>query len=286
MKTYKLMLYAAVCSVLIFSACSRYGNDLSYVEYGKINVQLTDAPFPYDYVSEANITIFKIDARLESDSNDAEEESNFITLFEGELSVNFLELTNGKTLPLEEAEVPVGSYNMVRVYVSEGNVLLTDGQVINLKVPSGEQTGIKILIKPALEVVTNLSSDLLLDFDISRSFIPLGNTNSVDGVTGFNFKPVIRASNLSYAGTLSGSVITTVEEETTAIEGAQINVFSKGELVTTTFTDAFGNYTVLGLDEGDYDIMIEAMGYTSETIENVTIVAANEIDLDFELVAN
>lgn len=280
------MLYAAVCSVLIFSACSRYGNELSYVEYGKINVQLTDAPFPYDYVSEANVTIFKIDARLGSETSDADEESNFITLFEGELNVNFLELTNGKILPLEEAEVPVGSYNMVRVYVSGGSVLLTDGQVFNLDIPSGEQTGIKILIKPSIEVVTNLSSDLLLDFDISRSFIPLGNTNSIDGITGFNFKPVIRASNLSYAGTLSGSVITTIEAVATPIEGAQINVFSGGDLVTTTFTDASGNYTVLGLDQGDYNIMTEAMGYNSETIENVTIVAGNEIDLDFELVAN
>ncbi len=230
-------------SIIVFSflfiGCS---NNETASDYGRLKVQLTDAPFPHDLVSEANVTIFKVDARYKgnmdldtqaNDSTDVTVETDkgkpFIVLMENEVQVNLLELTNGVTKTLVDIDVPVGSYDLIRVYVKGINVVLTDGTTFNLDVPSGSQSGIKVFIKPELMVNGGLSSDLLLDFDVSKSFVQKSG--------GFNFKPVIKASNLSTAGTLMGT-ITAVEQDTiVGVEGAQVAVFIADTLNTTTFSE-------------------------------------------------
>ena len=59
-----------ILALLFFSACSEDLNTDS--KTGRLTVQLTDAPFPYDLISEANVTIFKIDARYKGDSMEEE----------------------------------------------------------------------------------------------------------------------------------------------------------------------------------------------------------------------
>ena len=285
MKTYKIALCALTTFVVTLTACTKYGNELSYVDYGTISVELTDAPFPYDFVSEANVTIFKIDARLKG-GEETEDESNFITLYEGDMTVNLLELTNGITASMGETEVPVGTYDLVRVYVNNGAVLLSDGVSYDLKVPSGEKTGIKVFVTPGIEVVSNLTSDLLLDFDVHKSFEPKGNINAVTEIIGFNFTPVIRAANMSTAGSLSGMVTSTINDISTPIEGVTVSVLSGETIVATTFTDATGGYKFLGLDAATYTVNAEAMNYITTSAEDVTVVAANETSLNFSMLAD
>lgn len=287
MKTYYYVLFALFSGILLFIGCSDYGNELQYVKYGKISVKLTDAPFPYDFIDEANVTIYKIETRVKNldESKGDQDDSNFEVLYEGEQKVNLLTLTNGVTMAMGEAEVPVGSYDLVRVYIKEGSVVLKDGTTFDLKVPSGEQTGIKVFVNPAIEVFSSLSSDLLLDIDVSKSFIAKGNIESMGGITGFNFKPVIRASNMSTAGSLAGRVTTLVEEVETGIDGVQISVWDGEEHITSTSTDESGNYMVLGLEEGTYTIQAEAMDYTTNIKEDVAIHAANKTTVDFEMIA-
>ena len=197
MKSSKFVLCTmAICALLLFGcAQSPYGNRLQYVESGKIAITLTDAPFPHSLVSKANVTVFRIDARLKMETESPENESNspFQVLYEGDTKVNLLELTNGITKSMGETEVPGGSYDLVRVYVKDANIELTDGRIFDLKVPGGEQTGIKVFIKPNLIVSGGLTSELLLDFDVSQSFIAKGGTNEVSDITGFNFKPVMKS---------------------------------------------------------------------------------------------
>ena len=185
----KNLFIAFFASLFFFMGCSDENDNQN--DMGKLTVQLTDAPFPHDLVAEANVTIFKVDARNkgsekemegesdsdnemedESDSSDEENDNSpFVTLMEGEIEVNLLELINGNTETLVNTFVPVGTYDLVRVYVKGVSIVLTDGTIYDLKVPSGEQTGIKVFIKPGLTVTGGISSDLLLDFDVSRSFV-------------------------------------------------------------------------------------------------------------------
>ncbi len=279
-----MVLYAAVA---LFFSCS--DNNDSTSGTGRLSVVLTDAPFPSDLVAEANVTIFKLDARLKGEAKEMEgqtkDESTFVVLMENEIQVNLLDLTNGITEQLVNTDVPVGTYDLIRVYVKGINVVLTDGTTYDLQVPSGSQSGIKVFIKPGLVVNGGLSSDLLLDFDVSRSFVPKGNRHDFGGITGFNFKPVIKASNMTTAGTLTG-VVTTLQEETlVGLEGVQVSVFAADTLNTTAFTDATGEYAIMGLTSGSYDVEVELEGFESQSVEDINISAGNKTIQDFELTA-
>lgn len=275
-----------MAAVAMFIGCSE-DDDKASADMGTMTVQLTDHPFPHNHVAEANVTIFKIDARNKEQEPNTEGETAdapFIVLMEEEVEVNLLELTNGLTETLVDTEVPVGNYDLVRVYVKDVNIVLTDGTTYDLTVPSGEQTGIKVFIKPGLTVAGNLSADLLLDFDVSSSFAVQGNSHNLEEITGFIFKPVIKASNLSTAGSLAGMVTTMEEETAVGVEGALVSVFAADTLNTTAFTDATGAYTILGLVAGSYDVSVDLHGYDPQTAEEVEIVAANKTTQDFELV--
>lgn len=293
---FRLITIALFFVFTVFISCT--DNDDKNRDYGRLSVNLTDAPFPHDLVAEANVTIFKIEARYKGDvdiisvvednsdsSMITEEKSSFVVLMEDEMEVNLLDLTNGVTKNLVDLDVPVGIYDLVRVYVKGVNVVLTDGSTFDLKVPSGEQTGIKIFIKPGLVVEGGLSADLLLDFDVSKSFVAKGGGSNFENITGFNFKPVIKACNMSTAGTLSGKVTTLQEEVAVGLKGAQVAVFAADTLNTTTFTDADGKYMVMGLMAGSYDVEVELSTYQKQSVADIEIVAGNTTSQDFVLVA-
>jgi hypothetical protein len=260
---------------------------------GRLTVQLTDAPFPHKLVAEANVTIFKIDARMKSDglvapmdgvANAEADGGPFIVLMEEERPVNLLQLTNGLTETLVDIEVPVGTFDLIRVYVKGVGIVMVDGTTFDFNVPSGEQTGIKVFITPELVVNGGLTSDLLLDFDVSQSFVAKGNPNDLMGITGFNFKPVIKASNMSIAGTLTGRVTTLEGDVAVGLAGALISVDS-GDNLKTAEADGDGNYTVLGLDAGPHTVVVQMDGYKTSLPTDIEIVAANQTVQDFALEA-
>jgi len=235
---------------------------------GRLSLLLTDAPFPSDLIAEANVTINKIEIRKSDDS----EGYPFIVLTEEEMSFNLLDLTNEVTASLVDTEVPVGSYDLIRMYVSDASVVLSDESVYDIKVPSGVQTGIKIFLNPDIEVVGGLSAELVLDFDVSRSFVLKGNHASPAGIKGFNFKPVIKASNMSTSGRLIGTVTDNLEA---VVDGAMVSVFAADTLNTSTITDANGGYAVLGMEPGTYSVTYEYSDYQPLTIEGIEIETAN-----------
>ncbi len=237
---------------------------------GKLKIQLTDAPFPSDLVAEANVTISKIEIRKASQSEDAGRP--FVTLSEEEMSFNLLDLTNGVTASLVDLEIEAGSYDLVRLYVSEASVKLNDGTEFDLFVPSGAQTGIKIFIDPSIVVAGGLTSELLLDFNVAKSFVAQGDISSSEGISGFIFTPVIKASNLSTAGRLTGVV---ADADNIAIDGVQVSLIDADTVYTSTFTDENGEYTILGVDAGTYDLELAKEGFETTIIEDVSIVAAN-----------
>jgi hypothetical protein len=157
-------------------------------------------------------------------------------------------------------------------------------------VPGGQQTGIKIFISPGLIVQGGLTSELLLDFDLSNSFLMQGNMESPAGIKGFHFKPVIRAVNISTAGMLQGTVTEVTQSGTVAVGGVSIDVMKDGEVVTSALTDADatnvipdGFYAISGLSSGTYTVVAKMSGYKTSTTENVEIVAGNKTIKDLVL---
>jgi hypothetical protein len=166
------------------------------------------------------------------------------------------------------------------MYVDSAGLTLTNGDSYDVKVPSGQQTGIKIFVEPSIKVQGGLTSNLLLDFDLSQSFILKGNMNTPAGVKGFNFKPVIRAVNQTTAGQISGMVSDTSEA---SIAEAAVWI-EQDTVVTTTYSDSTGGYAILGVEEGTYDLFAARDGYDTTMVEGLEVTAGNETIQDIELV--
>ncbi|MBI4577455.1 MAG: DUF4382 domain-containing protein, partial [Planctomycetes bacterium] len=138
---------------------------------GRLVLHITDAPALFDQILEANVTVTRISARRRETPADP---GGFVTLGEETRRFNLLELRAGLTATLVDTAVPTGSYDEVRLVISEAAVLLRDGRHFPLKTPSADAAGIKLKVDPAIEIQVGIAAELLLDFDVSRSFVFLG----------------------------------------------------------------------------------------------------------------
>jgi len=281
-KTRLSLLLAAVVAVFAVASCEdNMNDDLSPgADTGKLTVTMTDAPLNIDLVEEANVTISKIEARqVIEDEAEADTTNPFITLYHQTETYNLLELRNGVTETLVDMEIPAGDYDLIRLYVNEASLTLTNGQTYDVKVPSGDKTGIKVFIDPEIQVEGGLTSELLLDFDVSKSFVMKGNLNTPAGVNGFNFKPVIRAVNQTTAGRISGMVTDTSE----AVINEAAVWLKKDSVITTTYSDTTGSYAILGVKEGSYDVYAAKEGYDTLKVSGVEVTAGNKTTQNLEL---
>ncbi len=253
----------------LWLACDN-GGDPTPVR-GTLSIEMSDDPFPTDLVETANVTISKIEIRGED---------SLLTLTEVPQSANLLELRNGVTASLVNLEIPVGSYDLVRLIITDASVVMKDGTTHTLKIPSAAQTGLKVFIDPPIQVEGDLTSELLLDFDVSKSFVVQGNIDTPAGIKGFIFKPVIRAQNLSTAGRLTGTIRDTAP---LFMGNAQVWV-EQDSVVSFTFSDTTtGDYGILGLPAGFYTLKATKQGYDTVSVANTQITAANETIQDLVL---
>ena len=259
--------------VLTFVSCSKTTDNGN----GRLVVKITDAPFPIDIVESAAVTITKIEIRKAGDG--ICDSIPFLVLWEGSETFNLLDLRNGVVENLLDLEIPAGEYNLIRLYVEEASLKVKDGDSFSLKVPSGHQTGIKIFIRPGLFVDGGLTSELLLDFDLSRSFVMRGNMNSPAGIKGFIFKPVIRAVNNSTAGRLEGKV---TDKTNAKIKEASI-IVKQDTVVASAIADTMGYYAIIGLPSGTYSVHAWKENFDTVKVDGVNIVAGNRTILNFVL---
>jgi Domain of unknown function (DUF4382) len=92
-----------------------------------------------DQVAQINVTISKVTAHSAS--------QGWVELFNGTpITIDLLDLKNSTT-SLGFKNLPAGKITQIRLYTTEGatqNVVLKSGSTVDLKVPSGLQSGIKV----------------------------------------------------------------------------------------------------------------------------------------------
>ncbi|MFO7575507.1 MAG: DUF4382 domain-containing protein [Bacteroidales bacterium] len=269
-----LLLVMAAALVALTPSCQKADDNSGT---GRLVVKVTDAPFPMDIIESATITISKVELKKVCDEES--EENPFIVLTEDTATFDLFELRNGVVDELLDMEIPVGEYEMIRLYVSEAGLKLKDGPEYNVKVPSGHQTGIKIIIKPALVVADGLTEELLLDFDLSRSFVLMGNPFTPAGIRGFIFKPVIRVVNNTTAGRVEGVV---TDKSENMLKDAAVWL-KQDTVITSSYTDSLGKYAIIGVPEGTYSLFSTKSGYDTVSFEGVKIYAGNRTVKNFEL---
>jgi hypothetical protein len=249
----------AALAIVFAAACGDSTPTLS--SGGRVNVLLTDAPFPFSQVKSVDIFITKIQAKAEDVDSAAvasDDSAGWKTLASPGSSFNLLTLRNGTTANLGGANLPVGTYRSFRLVIDtdQSSVTLNDNTKPNIKWPSAGKNGIKLILDKPFEV-TDSTTNLLIDFDVGRSFVMRGNSISQNGLL---FKPVIHATTQQSAGTLSGSV--RGDSATgTAVSGATVEVLKAGtalndtasaNIVRTGVTDASGNFTIAFIPAGTY----------------------------------
>jgi uncharacterized protein DUF4382/carboxypeptidase family protein len=245
---------------------------------GTVRVQLTDAPFPFEMLESATVDINAVKVHVISDPGD---EGEWETISTEEQTIDLLDLQNGITHILGEAEVPHGFIDQIRLMVDEARVVLDDGREFRLRVPSGEQSGIKIHVEPFIEVHGGDLTDLLLDFDVSRSFHPVpASANHSADIREFHFRPSIRAANLSTTGSISGRVVDDMDtpadpDDDVPIEDAAVTCFKNGDEIANTATDSDGEFVLLGLPAGGVTLAANAPGFAQGELD-VTVVAGSD----------
>jgi hypothetical protein len=209
---------AMIASALLLAGCG--GSDSGSVpvddSMGTLNVNVSDSP-----IKDAAKVCIKFDG-VELKKSD--EDSPFVIEFDNPVVINLLANQGAVSETLVSAEVEAGTYQWIRLMVDavsgsgggntdpdstdpvcndtdNGSYLVTDGNaVFNLWVPSGDQTGLK-LIKDIV-VPAGSSGDYTAEWDLGMSFIaPPGQ-----GTGEAMMKPVVKLVANDEVGTLSGTV--------------------------------------------------------------------------------
>lgn len=270
--------------LLLATSCTKE-NETGSGGNGTLTLKLTDAPFPVSMVDQVIITIDKMEIRstatLSSTTTTDPKDSNFIVLYEGEgKTYDLLDLQNGVTTDLLSMDIPEGTYDFLRMHVASSKVILKNGTSFDMKVPSGSSSGLKIKINPALVIESGVESEVVLDFDVSKSFVTQGNMKSMMGIKGFLFKPVLRAVCQKYSGILAGKVTDSAKAPLTE---AHVQIYRADTVYTSALTDAKGNYAMVGLPSGDYKLVCEKDTYVSLTVAPVNVQPRETTYVDISL---
>jgi hypothetical protein len=278
----------ALASVLALFGCSGggggggSGGGGSTMGDGELVLEVTDKAFVYDIVEVARISIDEV--RIHTDSQAEEGDEGWIVLYDDvPVDFNLLELHNGVKRVLLHADLEPASYANLRLHVSSAYLKLVNGneystELGNLKLTSQDTSGFKVIVEPPIEVVSELSKTLLLDFDLTKTFHPIPASDPLNA-DHYMLQPVIHASNLSEAGELRGVVTALVDGVQQPQPEAAVYVLLPGETnldnaLTSTATDDDGAYAVLGLAPGVYDVVAQKDDLDGR-VEDVTITVAN-----------
>ena len=236
---------------------------------GTLSVRLTDAPV--DNVQSAQVWISKVYL-----IGGADTVSSRITISSTPQQFDLLTLQNGVTAALGSAVIPVGTYTQMRFVVDSAKVTLkapltfSDGSASKtLVVPSGMQTGVKINFQSAVQVTPG-ETILVVDFDVSRSFVFTGVKTAPNGAL---FKPVLNATVQNVAASIAGVVAPA------SSKAALAAVAASGDTVATTMADTLtGAYKLRFLAPGTYTVKVlgTATGSTLVGSKSVAVRAAQD----------
>jgi len=254
MKQLLHLVWLVVCGFLL-AACGGSGAGGSAAP-GTLELQLVDAALPG--FKAIYVTVDHIDVHPQ--------QGDWETVLTPMKTVNLLELVNGVQESFAPVVLPAGPYTQLRLVLGGlpdagtnlqnnphpfANYFISDlDQVEELKVPSGLQTGIKLV--GGFTIASSQTTSLVLDFDASRSVVRAGNSGQ------HLLKPTIKV--VESAATVRGTVL---DEAATGLPdtlvSAQITGPAAGEIsvsriVAGTLTDSQGDYALF-LNPGGYQLV-------------------------------
>ncbi|MBW1753401.1 MAG: DUF4382 domain-containing protein [Deltaproteobacteria bacterium] len=288
MKTLKWM-GCIIMALFLLSAIGCSGGGGSDSGTGTLSLSLTDATT--DQYQAIYVTIKEVWVHV---GGDEENDGNWEVVASPEKTYNLLELVNCTMTRLGEAVLEVGHYTQMRLILGEtpddgenilgkghefANYLLIDNDddPHELKVPSGFQTGIKIV--RGFNVIDEQTTDLILDFDASKSVVKAGNSGK------WLLKPTIKVVDGDENGRVGGKVdLTDKEDDGGVYVSAQtfnpVATDDKDKVIVDagTITEENGSYCLV-LEPGTYNLVAYKDGYAPDCLE-VVVVAGHSYDVN------
>lgn len=213
-------------------------------QMSRVSVRLTDAPGPA--LASAQVWISKVYLI-------GQDGTSRFTITETPAEYDLLSLQNGVTALLGDQLIPAGDYESLRMIVDSARVTLeapttfTNGtDTATMKVPSGPQTGLKVVFGGPVHIAPG-QTDLVVDFDVLRSFVFLGTPSSPSGVL---FKPVLHGVVTDQAGSIAGT------SSPAAANGVVVATTNGGaDTIGAAIADpSTGAYAILFLPPATYEV--------------------------------
>jgi len=266
----KLAIVALVMGVFI--SCEKDEETIPAGQ-GAVTVKLTDDPFPFNFVTEANVGVAKVELRNAV--------GEYVVLFEGSSSYNMVVLTNGTTETVATTNIEAGTYSQARITLNAASVHLSNGTEYEMNADA--QGSYEVTINPALVVEEGDTSEVLFDLDINDSFefsgMWLGDwIPDVASIIGCNFDADFRVCDLDQTGEIEG----TVTVSGTALENAYVTIEVNGQEIATQ-TEANGSFTFIGVEDGTYTVSVETEANGSTSVENVQVSANGTVTCSLDL---
>jgi hypothetical protein len=265
MKVPKLWaLIASSLFIVMLAACGG-GGESSSSSTGTLSLGLSDAT-----TAEYNavyVTIEEVQVHMD-------EGGSWQRVASPNKTYNLLELVNGVREQLGITELETAHYTQMRLIIGKSpddtiNLLSESHPYANyiidnadtyyeLKIPSGYQTGIKIV--HGFDITENQTTELILDFDACRSVVQAGNSGK------WLLKPTIKIASLEDFSIINGTV---TDDSDAGIEGALVSaqIFNGGTTETkdddeliiqaATITDSNGEYKLF-VTPGTYNLFVYA----------------------------
>lgn len=155
-------------------------------EYGDLTIRMTDQPGDYDTV---NVEVVGLKVNIQEIGED-DEEGEWMELETETGSYDLLQLQDGITAILtEEAEIPVGRINQMRLMLGENNYVVIDEAHYPLELTSQNKTGLKFNVNA--DIAPDETTEILFDFDAEKSIVVTGSGKYI-------LKPTIKVVEVSY----------------------------------------------------------------------------------------
>lgn len=246
------MKYVNNALLLLLTATLAACNGSSSGGDGALSLAVADTPI--DSATHVNVVFTGVEVQPATSMGGSVQRLEFD--FSTPKTVDLLDEQQGKSATLlDGVSLPAGDYAWIRLKIDAGqsSITLIDGSVHPLTIPSGDQTGLKLV--SGFTVAAGDTTAFTVDFNLRQSVVLASGS--------YMLKPALRLVNTLQVGTLAGSVDNTVSIGSLAISdptcGPAVYIYSGSNVTpvdinTTSSTQPIATATLtLNSTTGKYD---------------------------------
>jgi hypothetical protein len=227
---------------------------------GHVSINLTDSPGNFDQV---NLVVDEVSIHRGGADTTGTGSGWEVLRHDSTATFDLLKLRNGVFSKLAVGDVPSGHYTQVRLHLGAGSNVVVDGVAHPLTVPSGMQSGYKLIGE--FNVPSGGQVELTLDFDAARSIVQTGN-----GL--YMLRPTCRVI-VNPTGAITGRLLP-------AGAAATIFAIAGADTAQSSAAGADGHFTLGMLLGGTYSVAIHPDSvYRDTTLSGVNVTAGQTTDV-------